>query len=139
MSFIISENSIPKPPPHVWEIVRDAYFNLYNVGSRQALIISGESGAGKTETTKKCLQFLSTIASSSSSSSSSSDKIGELAIEDKVINSNPLLESFGNAKTTRNNNSSRFGKWLEVSFVKSRENMILQGANITQVHKVIKS
>ncbi len=136
MSFIKSENTIPKPPPHVWEIVRDAYFNLYNLGSRQALIISGESGAGKTETTKKCLQFLSTIASSSSTSS---DKIGELAIEDKVINSNPLLESFGNAKTTRNNNSSRFGKWLEVSFVKSRENMILQGANITQVHKVIKS
>jgi len=135
MSFIISENSIPKPPPHVWEIVRDAYFNLNKVGSRQALIISGESGAGKTETTKKCLQFLSTIASSSTSS----DKIGELAIEDKVINSNPLLESFGNAKTTKNNNSSRFGKWLEVSFVKSRESMILQGANITQVHKVIKS
>ena len=134
MSFIISESTIPKPPPHVWEIVRDAYFNLYHVGSRQALIISGESGAGKTETTKKCLQFLSTIASSSSS-----DKIGELAIEDKVINSNPLLESFGNAKTTRNNNSSRFGKWLEVTFVKSRENMILQGANITQVNKFIKS
>jgi len=86
-----------------------------------------ESGAGKTETTKKCLQFISAIAASSQRSTA------EIPIEDKVLSSNPLLESFGNAKTSRNNNSSRFGKLLLVNFEQVNGRLSLLGANITQV------
>lgn len=67
----------------------------------------GESGAGKTEATKKILQFISTVCGSTAS------RIGG-SIENQILDSNPLLESFGNAKTMRNNNSSRFGKYMEV-------------------------
>lgn len=91
--------------------------------------------AGKTEATKKCLQYLSAIAQLSSSSSSSQDsKKDEVPVEDRVLETNPILESFGNSKTSRNNNSSRFGKWIDISFRSdpSTENIQLVGAHITQ-------
>ena len=112
------------------------------IGSRQAIIISGESGAGKTEATKKCLQYLSAAVQSDlaltalaltekgekgekgkkgieedEGKGGSTDHANQLPpIEDRVLGTNPLLESLGNAKTIRNNNSSRFGKWLEINF-----------------------
>jgi myosin heavy subunit len=84
-------------------------------------MLLGESGAGKTETTKKILQFISSVSGSTAS------RIGP-SIENQILASNPLLESFGNAKTTMNDNSSRFGKYMEINFDK-RFN--IKGCNIT--------
>jgi myosin-1 len=85
----------------------------------QCVIISGESGAGKTEAAKRLMQYIANVSGGTNSS------IQE--IKDMVLATNPLLESFGNAKTLRNNNSSRFGKYLEIHFNKQGEPV---GANI---------
>ena len=137
-------SDVAPTPPHIWRIAHGAYVQLTTRRVRQAIIISGESGAGKTETTKKCLQYLSNIGSHSSGRESmiSIDGARVVApIEDRVIGTNPLLESFGNSKTARNDNSSRFGKWLEVNFTldttldprhKRHGQLKLTGAAITQ-------
>ena len=91
-------------PPHVFQVAAAAHTALALEGVDQAILISGESGAGKTEATKHCLSFLAEIAGSDN------------AIETQVLNATPLLEAFGNAKTQRNNNSSRFGRWIEIHF-----------------------
>ena len=85
----------------------------------QCVIISGESGAGKTEAAKRLMQYIASVSGGTNSS------IQE--IKDMVLATNPLLESFGNAKTLRNNNSSRFGKYLEIHFNAQGEPV---GANI---------
>ncbi|RLN89329.1 hypothetical protein BBJ28_00019182, partial [Nothophytophthora sp. Chile5] len=97
-------------PPHVYAVSVAAYRHMRESDRNQSILVSGESGAGKTETTKILMDNLATIASSSSSGSSHED------ITTRIIQVNPLLESFGNAKTTRNDNSSRFGKFTQLQF-----------------------
>ncbi|SCU77896.1 LAFA_0A03884g1_1 [Lachancea sp. 'fantastica'] len=95
-------------PPHVFGIAESMYYNLKAYNENQCVIISGESGAGKTEAAKRIMQYIA------AASDTHSDSIGK--IKDMVLATNPLLESFGCAKTLRNNNSSRHGKYLEIRF-----------------------
>jgi len=90
--------------PHVYGIGVDALNGLRNGSRSQAVLISGESGAGKTESTKLILAYLAEAMGS-----------GRGGLQDKVMQTNPILESFGNAMTARNNNSSRFGKWMQIA------------------------
>lgn len=114
-------------PPHIFAIADNAYANLLADFRDQAVVISGESGAGKTETMKLVLQFL---AEASGRANKQNAKEGEKteSLEQQVLQSNPLMEAFGNAKTTRNNNSSRFGKWTEIKF--NRAGAIVGGSII---------
>mmetsp|Transcript_12096 Transcript_12096/g.21961 ORF Transcript_12096/g.21961 Transcript_12096/m.21961 type:complete len:1369 (-) Transcript_12096:1170-5276(-) len=89
-------------PPHPFLIADNAYKTLLEVEVNQSILVSGESGAGKTETTKQCLMFLADVAGSKAN------------IEQRVLSVNPILEAFGNAKTLRNDNSSRFGRFSEI-------------------------
>jgi myosin heavy subunit len=111
-------------PPHVYATAAVAYWNLVNEHINQALIISGESGSGKTENTKFALQLFSEISSSGGASTTPT-----VGVEEAVMLSNPVLEGFGNAKTVRNDNSSRFGKWMDIVFDKKTGSII--GAEIT--------
>jgi myosin-1 len=106
-------------PPHVFAIAESAYYNMNAYKENQCVIISGESGAGKTEAAKRLMQYIANVSGGSNS--------GIQEIKDMVLATNPLLESFGNAKTLRNNNSSRFGKYLEIHFNAQGEPV---GANI---------
>ncbi|MCJ1387433.1 class II myosin [Xylographa bjoerkii] len=107
-------------PPHVFAVAESAYYNMKGYKENQCVIISGESGAGKTEAAKRIMQYIASVSGGSNAA------IQE--IKDMVLATNPLLESFGNAKTLRNNNSSRFGKYLELQFNNHGEPV---GANIT--------
>ncbi|EGO04268.1 hypothetical protein SERLA73DRAFT_118504 [Serpula lacrymans var. lacrymans S7.3] len=95
-------------PPHVFSIAESAYYNMNAYHENQCVIISGESGAGKTEAAKRIMQYIA------AASVGQDDSIQQ--IKDMVLATNPLLESFGCAKTLRNNNSSRHGKYLEIMF-----------------------
>ncbi|CAI5513551.1 unnamed protein product [Closterium sp. Naga37s-1] len=94
--------------PHVFAIAETAYRTMSDYGNSQSILVSGESGAGKTETTKLIMQYLAYMGGRANSDGRT--------IESQVLESNPLLEAFGNAKTSRNNNSSRFGKFVEIQF-----------------------
>lgn len=86
--------------------------------SDQSILVSGESGAGKTVTTKFIMQYLATLSQRSTGGEVSNTESGGQTIEQQVLQSNPILESFGNARTIRNDNSSRFGKFIEIKFNK---------------------
>merc|ERR1712079_449899 len=96
--------------PHIFAIAEGAYQGMMNTGSNQSILITGESGAGKTENTKKVISYFATICSSGKR------KEGEASLEDKIVATNPVLEAWGNAKTVRNDNSSRFGKFIRIHF-----------------------
>ncbi|KAI9352700.1 P-loop containing nucleoside triphosphate hydrolase protein [Obelidium mucronatum] len=97
-------------PPHIYAIADAAYYEMIQNKESQSILITGESGAGKTENTKKVIQYLAAIAPSHSTNG----KQGSL--EQQILQANPILESFGNAQTIRNNNSSRFGKFIRLEF-----------------------
>jgi len=96
--------------PHIFAVAEGAYQGMMNSGVNQSILITGESGAGKTENTKKVISYFATICSSGKK------KEGEASLEDKIVQTNPVLEAWGNAKTVRNDNSSRFGKFIRIHF-----------------------
>ncbi|KAH9830181.1 P-loop containing nucleoside triphosphate hydrolase protein [Rhodofomes roseus] len=155
-------------PPHIFAIAERAWINMGEERENQSILITGESGAGKTESTKKVIQYLAAIAtdahppqshsqspslthsnsfnsimptaglprtssfkkhgkgmSSSGSGFTAKDRLGLL--ERQILQANPILEAFGNAQTQRNNNSSRFGKFIRISFSPDGS---IAGANI---------
>ncbi|KAK4768747.1 hypothetical protein SAY86_026897 [Trapa natans] len=94
--------------PHPFAIADSAYRQMITEGISQAILVSGESGAGKTESTKMLMMYLAFMGGRAASEART--------VEQQVLESNPVLEAFGNAKTVRNNNSSRFGKFVEIQF-----------------------
>ncbi|WUR03310.1 myosin heavy chain [Vairimorpha necatrix] len=124
-----SMNKKNEVEPHIYGVANEAYNNMLNNKENQSILITGESGAGKTENTKKVIEFLSSIAGYSHIlKNESRNNIGlrsneyknnisiEATIDKKIIMSNPILEAFGNAKTIKNDNSSRFGKFIQIKF-----------------------
>ncbi|KAL1005872.1 hypothetical protein UPYG_G00065020 [Umbra pygmaea] len=99
-------------PPHIYAITDNAYRNMMQDREDQSILCTGESGAGKTENTKKVIQYLALVASSHKGKKDTS--AGEL--EKQLLQANPILEAFGNAKTIKNDNSSRFGKFIRINF-----------------------
>jgi len=102
-------------PPHVYETSSLAYRGLACHGQNQSILVSGESGAGKTETVKILMSHLAAVQTGGCSDFLTSDQSHNVIIK-RVLDSNPLLEAFGNAKTARNDNSSRFGKYIQLQF-----------------------
>ncbi|KAL6214452.1 hypothetical protein ACLB2K_013886 [Fragaria x ananassa] len=97
--------------PHPFAVADAAYRLMINDGVSQAILVSGESGAGKTESTKLLMRYLAYMGGRAVAEGRT--------VEQQVLESNPVLEAFGNAKTVRNNNSSRFGKFVEIQFDQS--------------------
>ncbi|CAK8680338.1 unnamed protein product [Clavelina lepadiformis] len=111
-------------PPHVYAITDTAYRSMLQDREDQSILCTGESGAGKTENTKKVIQFLAHVAASPKGTKAHGAP-GEL--EQQLLQANPILEAFGNAKTVKNDNSSRFGKFIRINFDTSG---YISGANI---------
>ncbi|KAK0409310.1 hypothetical protein QR680_004468 [Steinernema hermaphroditum] len=95
--------------PHIYAIAEEAYYDLSEYAKNQSIIVSGESGAGKTVSAKFVMRYFASVAHSQRR------KNGP-GIEDRVLASNPIMEAIGNAKTVRNDNSSRFGKFIQINF-----------------------
>uniref|UniRef100_A0A7N6FKT9 Myosin-9 n=1 Tax=Anabas testudineus TaxID=64144 RepID=A0A7N6FKT9_ANATE len=118
-------------PPHIYAITDTAYRSMMQDREDQSILCTGESGAGKTENTKKVIQYLAHVASShktkkdQSVPTTTNTLSGEL--EKQLLQANPILEAFGNAKTVKNDNSSRFGKFIRINF---DVNGYIVGANI---------
>ena len=147
-------------PTHLYLIPSRAYMAMANFNQNQAILISGESGAGKTEATKESLAFLTFIASRDKGANAASPRVGDSkaaarasdkpaaassagAIASKIVAASPILEAFGNAKTVRNPNSSRFGKWMVLHFNSKNEivgstitSYLLEKSRITQRSKL---
>jgi myosin-5 len=109
---------VERPEPHIYAIAQDAYRSMMHMGGNQSILVSGESGSGKTVTTKIIMGYLATlsqrlVADKKQQHQQSERKEG---VESQILQSNPILESFGNARTVRNDNSSRFGKFMELLF-----------------------
>merc|ERR1711894_128653 len=117
-----------------------AYRNMLTNTKNQSMLITGESGAGKTENTKKVIAYLAQVAASGK-------KTGKrVSLEDQIVATNPILESYGNAKTSRNDNSSRFGKFIRIHFNAAGklagcdiESYLLEKSRITQQQEVERS
>merc|ERR1711910_27176 len=128
-------------PPHLWAIAETAYRNMLQNKKDNAMLITGESGAGKTENTKKVITYLAMVATGGGKKSEK-----KVSLEDQIVATNPILESYGNAKTARNDNSSRFGKFIRIHFTSSGklagcdiESYLLEKSRITQQQEVERS
>ncbi|XP_061657144.1 unconventional myosin-Vb isoform X2 [Syngnathoides biaculeatus] len=95
--------------PHIFAVAEEAYKQMARDERNQSIIVSGESGAGKTVSAKYAMRFFATVGGSANDAN----------VEEKVLASSPIMEAIGNAKTTRNDNSSRFGKYIEIGFSRS--------------------
>merc|ERR1719454_1428985 len=128
-------------PPHLWAITETAYRNMLTNAKNQSMLITGESGAGKTENTKKVISYLAAVAAPKKASATK-----KVSLEDQIVATNPILESYGNAKTSRNDNSSRFGKFIRIHFNGAGklagcdiESYLLEKSRITQQQEVERS
>merc|ERR1712226_1109111 len=128
-------------PPHLWAITETAYRNMLTNAKNQSMLITGESGAGKTENTKKVIAYLAQVAATGKKGDSK-----KVSLEDQIVAANPILESYGNAKTSRNDNSSRFGKFIRIHFNAAGklagcdiESYLLEKSRITQQQEVERS
>merc|ERR1712020_591338 len=129
-------------PPHLWAIAECAYRNMLGNKKDNAMLITGESGAGKTENTKKVITYLAMVATGSGSKKAEK----KVSLEDQIVATNPILESYGNAKTARNDNSSRFGKFIRIHFTSSGKlcgcdivSYLLEKSRITEQQEVERS
>uniref|UniRef100_A0A158R4M4 Myosin motor domain-containing protein n=1 Tax=Syphacia muris TaxID=451379 RepID=A0A158R4M4_9BILA len=109
-------------PPHIYAVADSAYRKMLHEREDQSVLCTGESGAGKTENTKKVIQYLVYTAGDPRQKTS-----GKSHLEDQLLQANPILEAFGNSKTIKNDNSSRFGKFIRINFDGSG---VISGANI---------
>ncbi|KAK3722942.1 class II myosin [Vermiconidia calcicola] len=107
--------------PHIFAMADEAFRNLVDEGANQSILVTGESGAGKTENTKKVIQYLASVATSDTprAKRSNSGSRQHANLSEQILRANPILEAFGNAQTVRNNNSSRFGKFIRIEFSRS--------------------
>merc|ERR1719430_1656513 len=128
-------------PPHLWAIAEGAYRNMLQNNKNNAMLITGESGAGKTENTKKVITYLAMVATGSGKKVEK-----KVSLEDQIVATNPILESYGNAKTARNDNSSRFGKFIRIHFTASGKlcgcdivDYLLEKSRITEQQEVERS
>merc|ERR1711976_346283 len=128
-------------PPHLWAIAETAYRNMLQNKKDNAMLITGESGAGKTENTKKVITYLAMVATGSGKKSEK-----KVSLEDQIVATNPILESYGNAKTSRNDNSSRCGKFIRIHFTASGKlagcdivSYLLEKSRITEQQEVERS
>ncbi|KAJ1740431.1 class II myosin [Coemansia sp. RSA 989] len=112
-------------PPHIFSIADAAFHDMLHSKENQSILITGESGAGKTENTKKVIQYLTAIAGDHKTATGLTST--GRSLEQQILCANPILESFGNAQTIRNNNSSRFGKFIRIEFNFAGQ---IAGANI---------
>ncbi|KAJ7413449.1 Unconventional myosin-Vb [Pitangus sulphuratus] len=115
--YAYSDQNMGDMDPHIFAVAEKAYKQMARDEKNQSIIVSGESGAGKTVSAKYAMRFFATVGGSASKTN----------IEAKVLASSPIMEAIGNAKTTRNDNSSRFGKYIEIGFDKRH---YIIGANI---------
>jgi len=120
-SIMRSYQSTSTMPPHLYQLAQDAYTSLSL--TNQSCIVSGESGSGKTEATKIFLKYITSVSEDLGSDSN---------LKERIFRANPIMESFGNAMTLRNNNSSRFGKWIKIEFQENtKAKRIIIGGSVT--------
>ena len=141
----LSQEALVKSDPHIFKTSELSYRKLVNSGQSQNIIITGESGAGKTESTKFILDYIASREKQNLGDTLSGENLEKSGLqmdtlEKRILLANPVLEAFGNAKTVRNDNSSRFGKYIEIFFSSNqgdsirqslfRKNMKIEGARI---------
>ncbi|THY83812.1 class V myosin [Aureobasidium pullulans] len=108
--------------PHLFAIAEEAFADMLRDGRNQTIVVSGESGAGKTVSAKYIMRYFATRESPDQPGSRSKGRVESMSeTEEQILATNPIMEAFGNAKTTRNDNSSRFGKYIEIMFDKKTD------------------